>query len=100
MPSWSLSAGRAKPGVPPATPFAFPEPLLPSSRARAEPVSAEPEGLPAEALGVLVVVPRTPPAVVMSTEPGAATGPTTPMGVLAPLRLQTWRDACACTVRL
>src|SRR4051812_8992224 len=100
MPSWSLSAGWAKPGVPSATPFAFPDPLLPSSRGRCEPVPAERrDGSPAEAVGV-VVVPSTPPAVVMSTAPGAATGPTTPTGALAPLRLRASREAVVCTGRL
>src|SRR4051794_37066564 len=99
MPSWSLSAGWAKPGVPPATTFAFPEPLLPSSRACDDPVSAERDGSPAEALGVLLV-PSTPPAVVMSTEPGAATGPTTPIDALALLRFCSPREAVVCTGRL
>src|SRR4051794_23947518 len=97
MPSWSVSDGCAKPGAPSPTPRAFPEPLLPSRRAGDDPVPAWRERAPAEEVGV---VPSTPPAVVMSTEPGAATGPTTPVGALAAVRLRASREPVLSAGRL
>src|SRR5690242_13023203 len=103
MPSLSVSVGGTKPGAPSATTLALPAPLLLSSRECDESLPAagrrdEAPEVPEEVVGV--VVPSTPPAVVMSTEPGAATGPTTPTGAVAARWPLDWRVSMVSAGRL